>query len=158
MFNVFTSVTPLFIYLKILAIFLPSFIAPVRNGQMQVKIYDKIWFFVVVLSLVVLLGVNLRKTTHYYVTSSIILVTAWETCAVIGLAATLIVLAYQYFYATQIARTLELLHEFDGKVNLKINKKITHFIEFFRANLHAVFLILTKRREGCCFIYQYLSE
>ena len=114
--NVFTTSMPLYIYVKILAIFLPSYIRPVKNGTIRVKIYDKIWFFLVVTLLFTLLGLNLTKTTHYYVTSSILLVTAWETCALFGLIATLIVMTYQYFYATQIARTLTLFHEFDEKV------------------------------------------
>ena len=114
--NVFKASMPLYIFLKALGIFLPSFNGHSKNGLLSVKLIDKIWFFMVYISLFIYLMSNLLKNTHYYATSSLILLTAWEICATIGLVSTLIVMTYQSFYATEIANTLKMIHEFDEKV------------------------------------------
>lgn len=129
--NVFTASRPLFIFLKALGIFLPSFNGPSRNGLLSVKLVDKIWFVTVYFSLCIFLLSNLLKNTHYYSTSSVILMKAWELCATIGLVSTLIVMTYQYIYAREIANTLKMIHEFDEKVSFCIQKSIK-----LRENLH----------------------
>lgn len=116
--NVFTSATPLYYYLKMLGIFLPSFDGKIQSGILRVKLRDKIWSFITFCLLVILLFMNLMKKTHFFASTSIFLVIAWEVCAIIGLIAVLIVLIYQFIYARQIVKTLQLVNEFDEKVSL----------------------------------------
>lgn len=118
--NIFTTSLPLYFYLKVLGIFLPSFIGSPKNGCFSVKLRDKIWFITVYIALCIYLMSNLVKKTHYTATSSLILMTAWEVCAIIGLVMTLIVMTYQYIYATEIAKTLKMINELDEKVKIII--------------------------------------
>lgn len=115
--NIFTSALPLYYYSKAFGIFLPSFTKNIQDGKLSVKILDKIWFLIIFIATVFVLFLNITKDNQIYTSSSILLVTAWEICGMVGIISMLIVQIYQYFYANEIADTLVLIHAFDEKVN-----------------------------------------
>lgn len=126
--NIFTSALPLYYYLKIFGIFLPSFTGSAHQGKLSVKLWDKFWFFTIYFTMAWMLFLNLKKDTHFTTSTSILLVIAWETCAITGLINVLIIQIYQYIYANEIGDTLSIIHEFDEKV-CSLKHKIVYGIK-----------------------------
>lgn len=117
--NFFTSILPLYVFLKIITILLPSSTGKFRDGILHVKTIDKIWFLVVYCGLIYLEYLNI-STEHAIVAYSLLLARAWECCVVVGLFVVLLTLPYYYFKSDKIAKILTSFKDFDEKVRKQI--------------------------------------
>jgi hypothetical protein len=114
--NIFTSFTPLYYYLKFFGIFIPSFKGPRINGNLKIKIFDKIWFFTKFVIVIMLIVLKIIFKSDRFSTASAILYYAWEACALVGLITVLTVQFFKYKNSNGIVEILSLLKEFDEKV------------------------------------------
>ena len=89
-FNIYTSVEPLYVYMKIFGLFLPSFVGKSQNGVLSVKTFDKFWISTS-LGVTLLLTVLCLNKHHRELSSSFMLDTAYDMCALSGVLAMLIV-------------------------------------------------------------------
>lgn len=119
--NFFTTILPLYVLLKIFSIFLPSFTGCFRIGNnLNVKIFDKLWFLTVYCLLMWLLFLNLYDNDKIQKHYSILIDRGYESCSIIGLSVNLITLPYYYVKADKIAEIFKSLYEFDEKVKRKL--------------------------------------
>lgn len=113
--NFFTSILPLYVFLKIFTIFLPSFTGNFRDGIFRVKAIDKVWSLVVYCGLIFLEIFNITAE-HPNLAYSILLAKAWESSAIIGLLVVLLSLPYYYLKAEKVINILSAINAFDEKV------------------------------------------
>lgn len=114
-FNVYTAVEPLYVYLKVLGIFLPSFVGKSRDGILSVKTFDKILFLISlgVISLLTILNLNKKQRN---LSNSYMLNTAYNMCAISGVLATLIVSINQLRIWRVSLAMLKAFYTFDEEV------------------------------------------
>lgn len=115
LFNVYTSVEPLYVYMKIFGIFLPSFVGKSQNGILSVKTFDKFWFLIslVLVSFLTILIFNKQKNNVF---SSLLLANVYDVCAIFGLFAILIVIINQLRIWRAIVTMLKEFYAFDEEV------------------------------------------
>lgn len=113
--NIFTAVIPLYNFLKLLGLFLPSFDKNFRKGITQPKLIDKIWALLTFCGFILIIFKYLTKLSKF-ASSSVILVNAYEACTIAGLLLVLILMIYQHKNCYNILKILKMLHEFDEEV------------------------------------------
>jgi hypothetical protein len=113
--NIFTSVMPLFIYLKIFGLFLPSVVGRPYLGNFKVKIFDRVWVFCSASFLIICSIFTLLKDQNQS-TSSLVLISAYDMCAFSGLITALIQLFNQLRVWKEIEKLLNSIHSFDEEV------------------------------------------
>lgn len=93
-FNIYTSVEPLYVYMKLFGLFLPSFVGKSQNGVFSVKTFDK-FCFLITLGVTLLLTVLCLNKNHRKMSNSFMLDAAYDMCALSGVLAILIVIIHQ---------------------------------------------------------------
>lgn len=120
--NIYSCSYPLLYFLKILGIFTPSFN---RHGKFKIGVFDKIYFSLIILLIFTLLSFSLMKPQNK-MSSSLLIITAWEFCAYFGNIFNMILMIYQYRHSNDFIEILKVLNEFDEQV-----KRTSHIKNIF---------------------------
>lgn len=110
--NIFTSVIPLLVYLKVVGMFVPSFRV---DGSFRIKFIDKIYFSTVYIVMIALLILKLLKPDNEMSSSTIIILGA-EMVSNLGVVSSLVMMIYQYRKSEKFIKIVKILHSFDEKV------------------------------------------
>lgn len=114
--NVYTSITPLYIFLKFFGIFLPSFDGNRSARKFRITIFDKIQFLITC-SLLILMFKFMISEKEDDLNSSLLLDLVFKFSGTAGPVAILTLMIYQLKYRNQIINILKNFHEFDEEVN-----------------------------------------
>lgn len=105
---------PLYIFLKIFGIFLPSVNGNYRDGIFSVKLRDKIWCFLFYCGLIFLFYWNV--TAESVANFSLLMTKVWEACSILSIAMALLTVPLYYWKSNEIIEILKDLKDFDEKV------------------------------------------
>jgi hypothetical protein len=131
--NIYTTLIPLFLNLKLLGLFPASFVGDSKNGNISRTLGDRVFFWIVyclwIFSLVYVLN-RPGNIVNFVSYSSSVLADAWDYTTAIGNCAILISMTYQYFKFERVLEVLVAFHKFDEKVK-ESNKSwipLNHFL------------------------------
>lgn len=116
--NVYTSIFPLYIFLKTFSLFIPSNFS---EGNLKISLIDKIWFFTWNLVVIILIVLNFRNGDDKNLKD--FSVTALNTASRVGLLCCLLILFMQFRKSKDLVKLIQMFNDFDEKVGfLKLNK------------------------------------
>lgn len=115
--NVFTSIIPLYFYLKVCGCFMLSFDGSPQNGILRPNIFNKIWFVLLgaFIMISIVTNIHIRNT---WSSPSLLLVVVYSISVILELVIVLVIMIYQCKAQRKIAAILQHFHEFDEEVNL----------------------------------------
>lgn len=126
--NVFTSVKPLYYYLKILGLFHLSIDENFHKETLKKSLKNKILSTIPMWTLTGLLSVFIKKSASAW-TSSLVLTYAYSICSLFGYFLAWFLILYQLKNTEKILEILKMLYDIDQKVN---EFKITKLFLFFK--------------------------
>jgi hypothetical protein len=118
--NVFTSIVPLYFFLKFSGLFPASFVDDFHHGKFTKRLSDKIYFYcVLIIWIIILIYELIRPISSEENNTSAILLRAWDFTTSCGVIAVVIAMPYQYLNIDGIMSICLSLNRFDEKVSVE---------------------------------------